>query len=40
MTVTAERFRFGDREEGLVKTSEPSPFGGARASDVTNVGSR
>ena len=40
MTVTAERFRFGDRAEGFVKTSEPSPFCGARASDMTNVGSR
>lgn len=36
----AEMFRCGDREEGFVKVSEPSPFGGARASDVTNVGSR
>ena len=40
MDVTAERFKFGDRKEGFVKVSEPSPFCGARARDVTNVGSR
>ena len=31
---------FGGWEEGVVKVSEPSAFGGARASDVTSVGSR
>ena len=40
MGIMAERFRCGDKEEGFVKVREPSPFGGARASDVTSVGSR
>ena len=40
MDVMAERFRFRDEEEGFVKASEPSPFCGARARDVTNVGSK
>ena len=40
MAVTAEKFRLGGRDEGFVNMSEPSPFCGARASDMAIVGSR